>query len=54
MQRNMLAGPQPGCSPLDPAPLDTGDRLFPSRGGVRIAGAAQCPAMGRHGVMAVV
>lgn len=51
--RNALMAPQPDCSPLDPKPLGTGDRLLPSREGVRIAGAARCPAIGRHGGMAV-
>ena len=45
--------PQPDSSPLDPKHLGTGDRLLPSREGVRISGAARCPAIGRHGGMAV-
>ena len=51
--RNAMARPQPDCSPLEPEPLGTGDRHLPSREGVRIAGAARCPAAGRHGGMAV-
>lgn len=47
-----MARPQPDCSPLEPEPLGTGDRALPSREGVRIAGAARCPAAGRHGGMA--